>query len=104
MGRIKRDGKILCCQDTHTRRSDQPNPGEGDSRRHKVTSYDNLSVHAFRVLATPHGSAQWRQDDGKYLPSSVLGVHVQAMLPPFAIGDSTSDSVPLLIWEFAFGP
>ena len=46
----------------------------------------------------------WRHAVGRYLRSSVLGVHVQTMLPAPVIGESTRYLLGSLICLLAFGP
>ena len=64
-----------------------------------------VSFCVFRIdtwLAIHHDYL--RQDEGRYLPSSVLGVHVQAILPPMSVGDSTRYLLMLVIRLLALGP
>jgi hypothetical protein len=45
-----------------------------------------------------------RQEVGKYFESSVLAVHVQAMLPAWVMGESSRYMLPPLMWVLALVP
>ena len=81
-------------------------PGQGSVTERRVVTHlvNSLPIWEPCSLIREFRCRQFRHDVGRYLPSMVLGVQVQMMLPAWLMGDRTMYLLLALIWVLALGP